>query len=289
MDITWTKPLQISAASPEDRQQLANLIHFGVHVHRHLDWRPPLDWIGREPFLKASRNGEVLAALACPPDPPNVAWIRLFASAYSDSIESVWQELWGACARQLQEYTGPLRIAAIPLQSWFQQLLENSHFSCDHHVVVLVWERSEISTDQQDHSVTIRPMVLDDIPRVEKIDASAFGGVWQNSQSCLEIAFRQSAVATIAEQYGMPVGYQISTATQMGGHLARLAVLPDYQGRGIGYSLVNDMLSQFYRRGARSVTVNTQHDNQDSLSLYQRAGFHLTGEEYPVYEYRSGH
>lgn len=288
MGITRTKPLQISAASSEDRQQLANLIHFGVHVHRHLDWRPPLDWIGRQPFLTASKNGEILGALACPPDPPNVAWIRLFAAVYSDSIDQLWSELWEACARQLQEYTGPLRVAAIPLQSWFQRLLESSQFFCNHHVVVLVWERGELPATSQDHSAVIRPMVLDDIPRVEKIDASAFGGVWQNSHSCLEIAFRQSAVATIAEQDGISVGYQISTATQMGGHLARLAVLPQYQGHGIGYSLVSDMLSQFYRRGARSVTVNTQHDNQDSLSLYQKAGFRLTGEEYPVFEYRSG-
>jgi hypothetical protein len=31
------------AAQKEDQQQLAYLIHFEIHVHRHLDYRPPLD------------------------------------------------------------------------------------------------------------------------------------------------------------------------------------------------------------------------------------------------------
>jgi ribosomal protein S18 acetylase RimI-like enzyme len=70
----------------------------------------------------------------------------------------------------------------------------------------------------------------------------------------------------------------------MGGHLARLAVRPEYQGNGIGEALVRDMLSQFYRRGAQTVSVNTQKDNRASISLYQKAGFRLTGEEYPLYQ-----
>jgi ribosomal-protein-alanine N-acetyltransferase len=215
-----------------------------------------------------------------------VSWIRLFASASGDRLSQSWEELWQASQQYLMDFLHPLRVAAIPLQGWFQNLLKSSRFTCDHQVVVLVWERKAVLPLNPPPGVVIRPMLLDDIPQVERIDASAFGGVWQNSQSCLEIAFRQSAVATVAELDGEPVGYQISTATQMGGHLARLAVTPQSQGNGIGYALVNDLLSQFQRRGARSVTVNTQHDNQISLSIYQKSGFQLTGEEYPVFEYQ---
>jgi ribosomal protein S18 acetylase RimI-like enzyme len=70
----------------------------------------------------------------------------------------------------------------------------------------------------------------------------------------------------------------------MGGHLARLAVLPDFQCRGIGYCLLYDLLSQFYRRGARSVTVNTQNDNLASIAVYEKIGFRATGETYPIYQ-----
>jgi ribosomal protein S18 acetylase RimI-like enzyme len=87
----------------------------------------------------------------------------------------------------------------------------------------------------------------------------------------------------VAEDETGIIGYQISTTSAMGGHLARLAVLPAYQGRRIGYALLNDLLRQFVYRGIFRVTVNTQSDNLASLKLYEKAGFERTGERYPVY------
>jgi ribosomal protein S18 acetylase RimI-like enzyme len=280
-----TKQLKVQSAVFEERQYLANLIHFGAYVHRHLDWRPPLDWVGQSPFLVARQNGEVVGALACPPDPPNVAWIRLFAVAHGVSTRSLWEELWNASRSLLQELVNPPKVAAIPLHDWFSSLLKASHFTSDHKVVVLSWSHQERPPSRLNSAMNLRPMLLDDIRDIEQIDAAAFGGVWQNSRSCLEIAFRQSSLATVVEENGRLVGYQISTTTQMGGHLARLAVLPEYQGVGVGYALIDDMLRQFERRGVHNVTVNTQHDNLVSLSLYQKSGFRLTGEEYPVFEF----
>ena len=126
-------------------------------------------------------------------------------------------------------------------------------------------------------------MEPDDLEAVQRIDEAAFSPVWQNSYSALEHAYHQSAVSTVAEISGRLVGYQISTATAVGGHLARLAVDPGLQGKGIGYDLVRDVMVQFKRRGAYHVSVNTQYDNSVSLSLYRKAGFKPTGEEYPVY------
>jgi ribosomal protein S18 acetylase RimI-like enzyme len=74
----------------------------------------------------------------------------------------------------------------------------------------------------------------------------------------------------------------------MGGHVARLAVDPPYQGHGVGHNLLQDALTHFVRRGAYGVTVNTQDDNQASINLYQRMGFTRSGEEYPVYQYIQG-
>jgi ribosomal protein S18 acetylase RimI-like enzyme len=132
----------------------------------------------------------------------------------------------------------------------------------------------------------IRAMSIADLIGVEKVDLESFDPIWQNSRENLEIAFRQAAVASVVEEAGEIIGYQISTATPMGGHLARLAVTPMSQGKGVGYALLLDTLEQFEQRGAQSVTVNTQQDNLISLSLYKKAGFERTGEEYPVYQYR---
>ena len=128
-------------------------------------------------------------------------------------------------------------------------------------------------------------MTFDDLHAVAKIDAVAFGAIWRNSYDSVELSFQQSTLATIAEDEDGVKGYQISTASPMGGHLARLAVMPENQSRGIGYALVRDALDQFERRGALRVTVNTQEENLVSFSLYAKLGFRLTGEKYPVYQY----
>ena len=126
-------------------------------------------------------------------------------------------------------------------------------------------------------------MNFDDLCAVQILDQRAFSPVWQNSRNLLEAAFEQAAIATVAEDDSGVIGYQISTSSSTGGHLARLAVAPEAQARGVGRALVNDLLSQFQRRGALRVTVNTQIDNLASIKLYERAGFKQLGELYPVY------
>jgi [ribosomal protein S18]-alanine N-acetyltransferase len=275
----------IRSVEPEDRPHLANLIHFEPNVHRHLEWRPPLDWIGHTPFLTAERDGVLYSALACPPDTPDVSWIRLFAVSSKWGSGPAWKTLWPVAQAEL--HTRRIsKVAAIPLQKWFQNLLEESHFQQIHNVILLVWSPGKKPPGVKHTDFIVRPMVFDDISGIEEVDAQAFSSLWRNSQETLALAFQQSAVATVADQEGHIMGYQISTGSPMGGHLARLAVSPQYQGRGVGFALVRDAIDQFERRGAQRVTVNTQQDNAISLALYQKAGFRQTSEVYPVYQFR---
>ena len=277
--------MTIRPATSNDWQSLANLVHFEAHVHRHLDWRPALEWVGYHPYLIGEREGDVIAALACPPDPPGVAWIRLFAVSSDIPVRSAWDELWPVALEQLGSSGSELAVATIPLHAWFRNLLEKSQFTRTHNVIVLRWKKGTKWLSASPGSYTIRDMIAADLGGVEQVDSVAFGLIWQNSRVDLEVAFRQAAVATVALIGNEVIGYQISTATPMGGHLARLAVHPMHQGMGVGYSLLVDLLEKFEHRGAQSVTVNTQQDNLFSLALYQKAGFKRTGEDYPVYQY----
>ncbi|UCD42409.1 MAG: GNAT family N-acetyltransferase [Chloroflexota bacterium] len=274
----------IRPANINDHKQLANLIHFGTLVHRHLDWRPPLEWIGHTPFLVLEEENRLVAALACPPDPPSVVWLRLFVAYDEKYLKTGWSQLWPAALEELPQNPDPL-IAAIPLQSWFETLLKSSNFQPTTDVVMLIWDSGEIPSEHPCPDITIRPMNVDDLTKVEILDQSSFGSLWHNSRTSLEFAFNQAAIATVAEIDGSIVGYQISTAMQMGGHLARLATHPDYQRQGIGCSILRDLLIQFKQRGASRITVNTQEDNLASIALYENAGFTRTGETYPVYQY----
>jgi len=274
----------IREATQEDLRELANLIHFETHVHRHLDYQPALDWVGFHPFLILENKNNIRAALACPPDPPDIAWIRLFASSNYTSVEKTWVKLWSIIRKELVQEKQVVYAAAIPTQAWFESLLKMSHFYHSQTIVMLRWEEVKIPKPRLKGSIKIRPMTLDDLKSVKEIDNESFDPLWKNSRAGLELAFRQAAIATVAEDKGKLLGYQISTATRMGGHIARLAIYPSLQNQGIGFALLSDVLLQYSRRGARSVTVNTQKDNIVSLSLYNKAGFKFMGEEFPIYQ-----
>jgi ribosomal protein S18 acetylase RimI-like enzyme len=281
MDLTITRDrLTIRLAKDKDRRRLARLIHFCPWVHRHLDWRPPLDWLGYQPYLIVERDGQLLAALASPPDPPEIAWIRLLAISSEFTISDAWKVLW----QSAYEYLWGITVAAIPMQSWFSQQLISAQFEHAHDIAMFAWENQKPPPEHNPPNCNLRLMNHNDLTSIKELDALAFGPIWQQSLEMLELAFKQSAHAMVAETSEGIIGYQISTAESGGCHLARLAVHPKHQGKGIGFALTRDMLVYFYNRGTLRVTVNTQTDNTPSLALYKKVGFHSTGEVFPVFK-----
>ena len=58
--------LQARRAVAEDHQEIASLMLHEANVHRHLDWRSPIDWLGSPEYWVLEQAGRVSAALACP-------------------------------------------------------------------------------------------------------------------------------------------------------------------------------------------------------------------------------
>lgn len=271
-------------AIEEDRSRLANLLHFETHVHRHLDWRRPLDWLGYSPFLVSEQATRILAALACPPDPPGVAWIRLFAVTTRVDIGAAWQALW-ADAQQMLTQMQVQEAAAIPLNEWFARELRATQFVHTHNVVVLNWNAKQDVADRPAQGL-VRPMEAADLQAVYEVDKAAFVPLWQNPVQAVEHAFQQAGYATVIELEGRIVAYQISTLSAHGLHLARLATHPSVQGKGLAMTLTSDLQRQVQKGNELRLSVNTQDNNQPSLALYKRLGFVLTGETFPVYEFK---
>ncbi|MCW5876302.1 MAG: GNAT family N-acetyltransferase [Anaerolineales bacterium] len=275
--------LSLRPAIEADRGRLANLLHFETYVHRHLDWRRPLDWLGQTPYLIAETSGQLGAALACPPDLPGLSWVRLFATATHLRPQDAWELLWPE-ARKALRGMAVHTLAALPLHDWFQRLLTGSGFYNDHDVVVLDWRPDPGATPAAAYPA-LRPMTEDDLPAVGAVDQAAFSPLWQNSLEAVELAFSQAGLAAVIEEDGRIVAYQISTHSARGPHLARLATHPDYQGRGYAQALVRDVQAHVIQRDEGLLTVNTQDNNAPSLALYKKMGFKFTGEQFPVYQY----
>ena len=273
--------LEVRAADRFDREQVSSLIFLESHVHKHLDWKAPLDWLGRTPFLVLQEGGRLSAALACPPDPPPIAWLRLFVFASHRNGMETWRLLWPEALRQL-EAQGSGTAAAIVTQPWLETILLENGFTPVNRIVLFEMNSRSAAPLQDGSGWLIRPMVPGDLPRVVDLDEAAFDPLWRNSLEGLASAFNQACYASVAEDDSGLIGYQLATAGAFGTHLARLAVLPEIQGRGLGAALVHDLIAHIPGDREPRLTVNTQADNEASHALYERLGFRRTGERFPV-------
>jgi len=276
--------LQVRPAVPQDQHQIANLMFFEKHVHRHLDWRAPLEWLGSPCYWVVEENGSILAALASPQDPVGVAWVRLFAHARQLSLDDAWNALWQAAQRDIAKH-GDATVALIATHQWLSDLLIRNDFTHTQDIIMLEWKGKDIPEYSLSNDIVIREMQPGDLPEVAELDAAAFLPLWQNPLDALERALPQATSATVMEDAQGMVGYQISTANPFGAHLARLAVRPDSQRRGYGSVIVTDLIRRLKEKKVARLTVNTQGDNHASLALYEKMGFVVTGETFPVFCY----
>jgi ribosomal protein S18 acetylase RimI-like enzyme len=275
--------LQVRQAVEADQQQIAHLMFFEARVHRHLDWRAPLDWLGSPHYwVLEEDDGRIMAALACPQDPPGIAWIRLFVCASHLAGPEAWSPLWATARAEIASANRPL-VAAIAMQPWFERILAGSDFSLHQTILMYEWNDQPFTPRLLPRGVRIRRMQPADLSSVAAVDEAAFEPLWCNSFEALQKAYLQAIHATVAETAEGLVGYQLSTENPLGAHLARLAVRPEAQGQGIGAALVGDLIDTTKQRGKIRITLNTQGDNLSSQRLYERLGFIRTGEQYPVY------
>jgi len=255
-------------------------------MHRHLDWRSPLEWLGA-PFYWALDDGhQIMAALACPIEADGIAWLRLFVHSGGWSANNAWNVLWQTAQAEIAQ-SGGARVAVIAMQPWLQQILIASDFKNIQQIVMLEWHgfASQPQAGSEAGGLRIRRMIETDLPGVARTDADSFDPLWQNSLGTLRRAFAQSLIATVAENDTGIIGYQLSTGSVQRAHLARLAVNKSMQGRGIGRALLGDLFAELEEQGIYRLSVNTQSDNAVSLNLYHKLGFARTGEQYPVYLY----
>ncbi|HKI53758.1 MAG TPA: N-acetyltransferase [Anaerolineales bacterium] len=276
--------MQVRRADLKDQQRLSNLVFFETRSHRHLDWRAPLEWLGNPYFWTVENGTSLTAALACPEETDGIAWVRLFVhSSGFWSSENAWTVLWELAQKDIAQ-AGGATVAAIAQHPWFRKVLEMAGFENRQNIVMLEWlYQPWVSREAEE--VRIRQMTEADLPNVVSVDNASFDPLWHNSYETLQRALSQSLFATVAEDEQGVIGYQVTTGSNTRAHLARLAVHPAAQGRGIGSTILADLFTRIRQNGYVKLSVNTQSDNQTSLNLYKKMGFTLTGESYPVYTF----
>jgi ribosomal-protein-alanine N-acetyltransferase len=268
----------------EDYSLLVGFLQSNTRIHRHLDWRPPIEWLGTHPFWSVEKGGKIQSVIAIPDDPPGVFWVRLFAYREELDATPLWKILFEKAWGEIRDQETHL-IAALAYEDWFRQLLKSNSWVEYERVVLLKYTQRAREPLDLSGDYLLRPMMNTDLVKVAEIDQICFEPLWQQSQDANRRAYEQSSYSTVVEFHNEVIGYQVSTTASFNAHLARLAVLPEHRGKQIGSALVLDMLYKFNQPLIKEITVNTQQDNESSQKLYLKLGFEKTGESFPIFVY----
>ncbi|MDO9545874.1 MAG: GNAT family N-acetyltransferase [Pelolinea sp.] len=278
----------IRPAIKTDAHKINRFLQSGIRNHRHLDWQKPTEWLGRSPYLiHVSPDHSIDAVLNCVPEPKDVFWIRLFACKNIYKEIAYWESLFTSALGLITEQSLNPTIASLSYQKWFSDLLEAEGWHKQQYVIQLRWEgKKDKRFNSSDLNPSIRLMTVDDLDKVSTIDDICFKPIWQQSREAIGRAYYQSAYATVFEVNNSICGFQLSTNEYGKAHLARIAILPEFQRQHIGEQLVMNMLQFFISIRITTITVNTQEENTNSIGLYEKLKFKKTKDAFPIYIYK---
>ena len=287
----------VRPAAENDRSDVVELMKSAPYHHVHLDWRPPVDWLGSPGFVvlphraaprskMAARlfgsNRSLQACMAVTADPPPAAWVRLACLDRSNGAEKVLSALLEQVTPWLRE-TAVSHVGWLVLTPWPNGLLPRFGFVQSNEIETYTKSDMNIPVQSIPPGLSIRPAVNTDMDALAEIEERAFDPLWRHSGSTLRLACRQTFSFDVAVWNGRVVGFQFSTSSDRHAHLARITIDPDAQRHGIGSALLRHAILGYRAGNLREVSLNTQIDNLPSQRLYEKFGFQATGQRLPIW------
>lgn len=266
------------------RSQVVDLISYTYRRHTHYDWYSTEEWLDNIGGITrlAWRSGHLAGVMGVSSPFNAMSWMRMACVSEGSNEAEVMSALWTATRGALKE-AGAVGCWLLALEPWIEAHTARMGMTRSE---MLISMRRGSSTPLQPAPITdveLDPGDLKDVSAMAAIDQAAFIPPYQLNYQDLRRAYRNSTTSTIARLDQKIVGYQISTRHGSNGHLARLAVMPGYQGQHIGAALVREMVAAFSRRQVEVITVNTQVTNQRSQALYRAYGFERNGYDTPMF------
>ena len=130
-------------------------------------------------------------------------------------------------------------------------------------------------------SLTIRPMLLSDTPRVYSIDVLSFSMPWSERSYRYEVTENKHSCNWVVEvqHEGSPlvVAALVIWVILDEAHIATIATHPDFRQRGIARRLLAHGLLAAYERGARLAHLEVRRGNLPAQAMYHGFGFEIVG------------
>lgn len=118
----------------------------------------------------------------------------------------------------------------------------------------------------------IREMTEADISAVMDVDMLAFTKPWKE-ESFLEELGKDYSDYFVLEESGVIAGYGGIWSIYETAELMRIAVAPNYRGKGYGDALAIKLLESAKARGCERMMLEVRESNSSARGLYKKHGF----------------
>ncbi|MEZ2390258.1 ribosomal protein S18-alanine N-acetyltransferase [bacterium RCC_150] len=117
-------------------------------------------------------------------------------------------------------------------------------------------------------------MTTADVAAVEVLERRLFPiDAWPLQMFIDELAQADTRRYVVAEVDGQIVAYAGLMCIQPIADVQTIAVVPEFEGKGIGSAILTELILEARRRGAADVLLEVRADNPRAQALYQRFGF----------------
>jgi ribosomal-protein-alanine N-acetyltransferase len=118
----------------------------------------------------------------------------------------------------------------------------------------------------------IRPMLVDDIPQVHKIEKSIFSMPW-SKKSFEDSIKNKNTIYLVALINQCIVGYCGIYLCGEQADISNVAVDKEYRRKHVAEQLLESILEEAMNRGVRDVILEVRESNVPAISLYESLGF----------------
>lgn len=122
--------------------------------------------------------------------------------------------------------------------------------------------------------VSLRAMTMDDIPAVHVLEQQLFPvDAWPLQMFVDELSQVDTRQYLVVESAEGIVAYAGLMCIEPIADIQTIAVIPEFEGRGIGSALLTELIQESRRRYAKEVLLEVRADNPRAQQLYSRFGF----------------
>ncbi len=122
--------------------------------------------------------------------------------------------------------------------------------------------------------MTIERMTKEDLPQILALDEQCFISPWNIDQFLYELEKNPYAYLLVAKENDLIVGFIDFWITFEYGSINQIAVLSNYQKRGIGSALMKEALKKMLDNDVIEVSLEVRIHNTKAIEFYLKHGFH---------------